>query len=170
MTPAGKPAADGLLVVSPVNLVGNTLPFNPLRSTHVVRLHDVLPRACLNRSVDLGIALLTSFGSNENYPVGGLRSVDGGGGGILQYLDGLDILGIDVVQRRVLIVGVVVKTDLNPVHNIERIVSGVDGTVSTDIDFKSGSCESAGGGHLHTGSASLQDACGGLDRYVFEVI
>ena len=44
------------------------------------------------------LAFLTLLGGDEDYTVGGTCTVDGGGSGVLQYVDALDVVGVDAVQ------------------------------------------------------------------------
>ncbi len=72
--------------------------------------------------VDLGFALFTFFGGNEDYTVGSTGTVDCAGSSILEHFDGLDVVGVDKVKA---------ATDGHTVYDVEG-VGVVDGTCTTD--------------------------------------
>ena len=60
---------------------------------------SVLCQGEVGREVDFYLSLLAGvFCSHNNYAVGGARTIDGGGGSILQHVDGLDVVDIQVGQ------------------------------------------------------------------------
>src|SRR5690606_8601021 len=59
-----------------------------------------------------GLAALSSLvGGDQYYPIGRPGPIDSGGGRILEYVDGFNVRGAEVVD----------VSHCNPVHDIERI-------------------------------------------------
>ena len=73
--------------------------------------------------VYMHIAFGTVFGGDEYHTVGTTRPVDGCGGGIFQYLNGIDVLRIQEVG---------IGSHLHTVYHIERFGVAVDGAYTTD--------------------------------------
>ena len=93
------------------------------------------------------LALGTLLGGHEDDTVGAAGTVDGGRGGVLQDLDGLDILRVEVLDRA--------AHHRNAVHDIERRGGSGEGALTADIhgtDFT----RAVVGADIHTGGAALQ--------------
>ena len=97
---------------------------------------------------DLGLPFLTALGGDQHDAVGGLGTVDGGGGGILQHVDALDVGGIDVGD-----------VTLDAVDQIEgtRVAHGAE---ATDVHLHSRARRSGLRGDVHTRHLALH----GLQR------
>ena len=109
---------------------------------------------------DMGRAFLTGLGGDEHDTVTGLRTVDGGGGGVLQDLDGLD-------HGRIQILDVV---HLQTIDDEERSdVAGVGG-VTADTDVSALARSTGGVDDLDTGGLALQGGGGVGGGTVLQVL
>ena len=72
------------------------------------------------RVAHAGLTLATTFGDELNHTVGTLRTIDGCCGGVFQYGDRLNILGVDVEKLcKLLVVG---RVDIEVAHvNVPRV-------------------------------------------------
>ncbi len=87
------------------------------------------------------------LGGDHDNAVGAGRTVDGGGGGILQDLDTLDVGGVDEV-------GIVAY--LHTIDHIERRSIAVDGADTADADGGLAVRRTVLHGDLHTGGSTLK--------------
>ena len=87
----------------------------------------------------------TALRGHEDDTVTGLGAVDGGGGGILQDLDGLDHRRLDVLDAG----------DLQAVHDVQRGEVATIGGVTTDADV-SAAARSTVREDVHTGGLALE--------------
>ena len=99
------------------------------------------------------VSFLAGLGGDEDDAVTCLRTVDGGGGGILEDLHGLDHGRIEVLD----------VVHLQAVHDEERSdVAGVGG-VTADTDISTGTRSTGGVDDLDTGGLALEGG-GGIRR------
>ena len=120
------------------------------------------------READLGVhaeahlAFLAFLGGDDDNPVGGTRTIDGGGAGVLKQGDALDVFRVEGRQRvGTRTVGIVAHThgtchNGNTVYNIEGGVARRERACTADT-HRSGRTGLAGSRrNLHTGNATLQ--------------
>ena len=120
-------------------------------------MSDILDRV-LEVVEHAAAALGTGLGGDEHDTVTGLDAVDGGGGGVLQDLDGSDGLRSEVAD----------VVDLQTVHDHERGGLGVGG-ITADLDRRSGTRSTGSVHDLHTGGFALQSLCDIGRRAVLKV-
>ena len=89
---------------------------------------------------DLGLAFLTALGGDEDYTISTTRTVDGGGGCILQDGDVLNVVGRDVADT----------VNGEAIDDVERVVRLGDGATSTHADLHLCIGRTLSGGDLHT--------------------
>ena len=99
--------------------------------------------------LDRGFSLFPLFGRNQDYTVGGAGSVDGGRSGVFQYIDRLDVRG---VQHADVAVGYTI-------YNIKRC-RVADCSETTNRHLESFARFTALFGNVHTGSLALQGSEG----------
>ena len=121
-------------------------------TTHQRALVEVL-QSGLRGIVDGSLAVRTALGGHQDDTVTSLRTIDGGGGGVLQDLDGLD-------QGRIQILDAI---HLQTVHDVERAKAGGGvGGITTDADGGAGTRGTVGD-DADTGGLTLQGG-GGIGR------
>ena len=97
--------------------------------------------------VDADLAGFRPLGRDDDDAGGSLRTVDGGGGGVLQDLDRLDVMGRHQ--------GVDAGVHDHTVHDIQRS-RGVDGGRTADPGGSTLRTRSTVDAHVHTGDAALE--------------
>ena len=109
--------------------------------TEFIRPHDLHPfvrvfdskRTCI---IYLDTVLRTFLGGDDDYPVRCTRTIDSSGTGILQHSKGFNVIRIDGCQgigcTRSRIIGY-----RNPVNYNQRIVTGIQGSATTNADTAS---------------------------------
>ena len=107
----------------------------------------------------LAITLLTGLGGHEDDTVTSLGAVDGGGGGILQDLDGLDHFRIQILD----------VVHLQTVHDEERSEGTGVGGITTDADGGAGTRSAGSVDDLDTGGLALEGGGGVGSRTVLQV-
>ena len=95
---------------------------------------------------DLRLACHPLFGGDDDHTIGTTCPIDGGGGGILQDVDGLDILRVDVPKT---------SADHSVDHH-QRLRGPGDGILTADIDLEALPRLVAGFGDHHTRDLTLQ--------------
>ena len=85
------------------------------------------------------------LGGHEDNAVGSTASVDSRGSCILEHLDGLDIVGVEVVDA-----------SLHAVHQEQRVVATVDGRAASDKEPRALAGEVVVGGNAQTGDLALE--------------
>ena len=108
----------------------------------------------------LAVTLLTGLGGHEDDTVTCLSAVDGGGGGILQDLDGLDHFRIQVLD----------VVHLQTVHDEERSEGTGVGGVTADADGGAGTRSTGRVDDLHTGGLALEGGGGVGGGTVLEIL
>ena len=114
--------------------------------------------------VDLHPAFLAPVGGDDDDTVRGAGTIDGGGGGILQDLDGFDVGGVDVLDAHrgghavhdVQRVGVVQRTDTADAD------AGLRSRVAGRVDVHAGDAALEGGHHVE--GRTVLDILHGNDR------
>ena len=101
-----------------------------------VALQPVDTIFCAGRK--LGLAFLTALGGYQDNAVGSTGTVSSSSSGILQNGDGLDVVRIEGIQGTT---GLGITAEIhgtgnyrNTIHNPQRSVGSIDGTVTTDTD------------------------------------
>ena len=85
-----------------------------------LRLVRVELRGQIGREVNIDFfVLLTSFRRNDDDTIGGSRTIDRSRCRIFQHLDALNVVGVEGVER---------PGCGHAVHDVERVLRGVDGT------------------------------------------
>ena len=95
--------------------------------------------------VDDGLAFGAGLGGHEDHAVGRAGAIDGGGSGVLEDVDALDVAGVDVVDA----------AGRHPVHDVER-GRVVDGADTADDDRGAGARGAGVLGDLDTGGHALE--------------
>ena len=140
-------SAGARIVLGIQVVVSRTTPVDVLAGGHpgALVLDDLVGEGA--GVADMHLALGTLLGGHEDDTVGAAGTVDGGRGGVLQDLDGLDILRVEVLDRA--------AHHRNAVHDIQRRRGGGEGALTADIhgtDFT----RALVGADIHTGGAALQ--------------
>ena len=94
---------------------------------------------------DDGLPFGTGLGGHEDHAVGRAGAVDGGGSGVLEDVDALDVVRVDVVDA----------AGRHPVHDVER-GRVVDGADTADDDRGAGARGAGVLGDLDTGGHALE--------------
>ena len=100
-----------------------------------------------------GSPCLALFGGDEDHTIGASRTINGGGGRILQHVHRLDIGGVDEVKRITVTGAGVVEGDA--IHNKQWGASRTDTTRTTNGDAVVGTGFTAGGYDVHTCDLTL---------------
>ena len=91
---------------------------------HIAVLPRILP-TIREIVVDVYSALLAALGGDEDDTIGSTCTVDGARGSILQYLNALDVAGVQIVDAAL---------DGHTINDVER-VAVVDGSDTTDTNL-----------------------------------
>ena len=124
--------------------IGEGLHLDVLVSVHHVDLAGHESHAELAVIGNGPVTSLTGLGGDEDDAVRTLGSIDCRGGGILQNGDGFDVGGVYHVAG-------------NPdrsVYHVERVVAGVDRTITADAETGASAGTSREGGNLYAGHLS----------------
>ena len=107
------------------------------------------------------MALHSALGGDKHHAVCGTGTVDGGGSGVLQYGDLVDLGGVHCVDAA-----------FHSVNEHERRCAGTaEGTYTPDAYHTAVIARSTGlGGYGHAGSNALQCGRGGNDRLVLQAL
>ena len=97
----------------------------------------------------MGLALLGALGGDDDDAVGGLCTVDGGRGSILQHLDGLHVVAVE--DRTHILAG---HHSVNHVERTVGIAAERRGTANRRVGAQTARCTI--GGDVHTGHTALQ--------------
>ena len=97
------------------------------RADDIHLLGNLLPRV-VGVVAHLGLAFLTALGGDEDNAVGTTRTVDGGGGCILQHGDVLDVVGRNVAD----------SVNGESVDDVKRVVRLGDGAATTNANLHFG--------------------------------
>ena len=119
--------------------------------------------------VDVVLAGTTLLGRDDDNAGHGARTVDGGGGAVLQDVETLDIVGVESRdgggdKGRGVSGGEIIGTDVehvshdDAVHHPEGLGAAVDGGGTTDADLGGGAEGTRDILHGHTGDAAFQGA------------
>ena len=92
------------------------------------------------------------LGGDEDDTVGCAGTVDGCGGGVLQDLHGLDVVGGEVCDC------IAAFAHGNAVNHVERVVGRGDGTGTANADGHAGTRLAGGLLHLDAGNLALDEA------------
>ena len=98
------------------------------------------------------VAVLAALGGHEHDAVTGLRTVDGGGGGVLEDFDRLDQGRIQILDA----------AHLQTIDDVERADVAAVGRITADTDVST-VARGTGGDDVHAGHLALQ-GCGGISR------
>ena len=142
----GRSAGAGIILGIEV-VVGRTTPVDVLAGAHpgsLVLDGLIGEGACV---ADVHVALGTLLGGHEDDTVGAAGTVDGGCGGVLQDLDGLDVVRVEVVDRT--------AHHGDAVHDIQRRGGGGEGALAADV-HGTDLTRTLVGADIHTGCAALE--------------
>ena len=108
-----------------------------------------------------GVARLTFLGGDEHHAVGTAGTIEGGGCGVLEHRDVLDVVGVD--GGDVAVVGHAVEHD-------EGAHGGVDGAETADADGGGGAGLAVVAGGLYTGHGAVEGARNVGDLTILEFL
>ena len=151
----------------------------PLRVHQVVHLsaahHGGRPGPVRHRvgrgEADAGAARCGPFlGRDEDDAIGSARSVDGGGGRILEDCHVLDVVRID--QRQEVAAATDARAHLHghAVEHDERVVAGIERSSAADADGASGRRRAAAADDLHAAHLAVDELFGRIDHALVEVL
>ena len=119
--------------------------------------------------IHVALAGLAGLGGDDHDAVRRAGAVQGGGRGILQHRDGLDVLRVDAGQdagggvRITGVLGVIGARGGHAVDHVQRRGGGVERTGTADAEGGRGARLAGGGAHLKAGNLALEGLLHGGD-------
>nr|GFC06675.1 hypothetical protein [Tanacetum cinerariifolium] len=109
---------------------------------------------------DLGLAIFAALGGDEHHTVGSARAVDGGCRGIFQYLNVLNVIGVDVVERVASAVAAAAVgrglVERKAVNHVQRLAARRNGARAPHPHRKGAARNTRRLLHLHAGQLAYQ--------------
>ena len=143
-------------------LHGLPVDFHPLPGVgQIIFRNTALIDTLLDIQVHVQAALRALFGGNQDDAVGSAVAVQGGGGGVLEDRDGLDVGGVQVGN---------VTAEGDPVQDVQDGRRTVDGSDTADVHVRIVTRRTDRGIDLDTGNGSFQGSRDGGSRPVGELL